>query len=482
MFGRGRNGDDVKNDDSMIVGDDMPEVAAPMQEENDGHRKRRLRRVVAIVLVLVVCIVALFSFANRELTGARVTAIHPLEYARAFDGDLAEVVVCSSDHVSVDIQGSVDVTSVGTQDLPVRLTLGPLVRTDTVGVAVIDTLPPVISLKAKNATIELGEELETSAIVDEVADPVDGGLVEAKEEPKAREGEVGRADIYDEGFFFLEGTDALSDVGDHDVRVVAVDSHGNRSEERVGVTVKDPLEGVVLTQRTKVLEYAKKKADPVALVSCDVDGVDVSAKSVDLSKVGKTSVTYTLRKGASSRTEKLEFEVRDTKKPVISLKANSAEVKEGESFDPYSLVKSVRDEVDGELSRKGKQSDGEGYYVVEGTVDTATPSKYFLTVMAQDKNGNKVEKEIVVNVERTKVPTTTAETSGGQPTGTNGTANTSVPAGDKRDYVLNTNTHKFHYPSCRHVESIYAENREDVLMTREEIVGMGYDPCKHCNP
>ncbi|MEC4272484.1 DNA/RNA non-specific endonuclease [Adlercreutzia sp. R25] len=50
------------------------------------------------------------------------------------------------------------------------------------------------------------------------------------------------------------------------------------------------------------------------------------------------------------------------------------------------------------------------------------------------------------------------------------------------EYVLNTNSKKFHMPSCSSVDQMSAKNRQDVQDTRESIVEQGYDPCKRCNP
>ena len=49
-------------------------------------------------------------------------------------------------------------------------------------------------------------------------------------------------------------------------------------------------------------------------------------------------------------------------------------------------------------------------------------------------------------------------------------------------YVLNTNSHKFHLPSCSSVDTISPKNRKDVNESREQIVSEGYAPCKRCNP
>ena len=49
-------------------------------------------------------------------------------------------------------------------------------------------------------------------------------------------------------------------------------------------------------------------------------------------------------------------------------------------------------------------------------------------------------------------------------------------------YVLNTNSKKFHYPSCSSVGDMSLKNRRDVNMSRDEIIAQGFIPCKRCNP
>ena len=50
------------------------------------------------------------------------------------------------------------------------------------------------------------------------------------------------------------------------------------------------------------------------------------------------------------------------------------------------------------------------------------------------------------------------------------------------DYILNTNTHKFHYPDCSSVKSMKESNKEYFSGSRDEIIARGYEPCKRCNP
>lgn len=53
---------------------------------------------------------------------------------------------------------------------------------------------------------------------------------------------------------------------------------------------------------------------------------------------------------------------------------------------------------------------------------------------------------------------------------------------ETQNYVLNTNTKKFHYPSCRSVKQMSDKNRQDVVANRDELIAQGYDPCGNCDP
>lgn len=51
-------------------------------------------------------------------------------------------------------------------------------------------------------------------------------------------------------------------------------------------------------------------------------------------------------------------------------------------------------------------------------------------------------------------------------------------------YVLNTSTHKIHFPSCEDVKRISPENYETTNLNIEEITAQNneYTLCRHCNP
>lgn len=50
------------------------------------------------------------------------------------------------------------------------------------------------------------------------------------------------------------------------------------------------------------------------------------------------------------------------------------------------------------------------------------------------------------------------------------------------NYVLNTNTKKFHLPTCDSVREMKEKNKKEVEENREEIIMDGYSPCGRCNP
>ena len=56
------------------------------------------------------------------------------------------------------------------------------------------------------------------------------------------------------------------------------------------------------------------------------------------------------------------------------------------------------------------------------------------------------------------------------------------PASQGTTYILNTNTHKFHYPSCGSVKQMKESNKQTYTGSRDDLIAQGYDPCKKCNP
>ena len=54
--------------------------------------------------------------------------------------------------------------------------------------------------------------------------------------------------------------------------------------------------------------------------------------------------------------------------------------------------------------------------------------------------------------------------------------------GEIRDYVVNTNSKRFHFPDCDGVSTITTDHRRDFAGTRGELLLQGYKPCGSCDP
>jgi len=59
---------------------------------------------------------------------------------------------------------------------------------------------------------------------------------------------------------------------------------------------------------------------------------------------------------------------------------------------------------------------------------------------------------------------------------------TQPPEAAGTNYVLNTNSLKFHYPSCGSAQKISPQNRKDYFGSRESLIADGYSPCGACKP
>ena len=51
-----------------------------------------------------------------------------------------------------------------------------------------------------------------------------------------------------------------------------------------------------------------------------------------------------------------------------------------------------------------------------------------------------------------------------------------------QNYVVNTNTDKFHDPNCYSVDDIKPQNRFDYVGDRQILIDLGFKPCGNCKP
>lgn len=63
-----------------------------------------------------------------------------------------------------------------------------------------------------------------------------------------------------------------------------------------------------------------------------------------------------------------------------------------------------------------------------------------------------------------------------------GEPETDADIDEKEEYILNTNSKKYHIPSCSGAKQTKAENKETYVGTAAELENLGYEPCGSCNP
>lgn len=119
-------------------------------------------------------------------------------------------------------------------------------------------------------------------------------------------------------------------------------------------------------------------------------------------------------------------------------------------------------------------------YLPDGTTYSATYSGDSLVVKPYAPPQETVAETIAV----TQPPTTEPET---EPTKkpTEAVASEDAKpqqAEGERDYILNTNSKKFHYPDCSSAGQIKDANKQTYTGTRSSLIAKGYTPCGKCNP
>ena len=430
--------------------------------------------VVATALFLLGTMIAPSSSgatrsAPRQTNDGLLSVTGDIEYSHD-PVNIFDYVVCSDQKAKLEATNDVVASEVGSQVVTIKISRSIFRNSEEdVELIVRDTQSPTIELTEDSVEVMMGDPFDATSNVKAVTDPVDGELAEVQEEPRAKQGEVGLDRLYDEGWYLVSSADT-SKVGEQEVTVQAVDQHGNEATASYQLKVVDPFEDVHFNKKTSDLEYSNKKLDPTKLIKCSDPEVSFTADKISLNKVGDIKVTYTLTKGNATKKEVRTFHVRDTKEPHISIGQDELSIEQGESFDPYGNVVSVEDEVDGPLERvqEERSDNGNGWYTVQGSYDVNVPSKYFFTVIACDRNGNRVTKEFSLLVKDPPAPEASSSDQG-----------YSAPV---HDYIVNTNTGKFHYPYCRDVNKMNESNKSYVTATRDEIIGWGYSPCGHCHP
>ena len=150
------------------------------------------------------------------------------------------------------------------------------------------------------------------------------------------------------------------------------------------------------TDSADTYSYGQGSLDPmdaISYVNTDYDyTLTADTDSIDLSKLGSTTVTYTLTVTdqygqQDTRTFSKGFTVEYDEAPVIKLNQDAVGLVKGTDYDPASNIASVTDNVDQNVT-----------YTLDGSVDPNTDGVYSINVKATDSSGNEAETFFIVTV------------------------------------------------------------------------------------
>ena len=177
-------------------------------------------------------LISMIAVAALLMTGCakelKVTPAENLkvEYGEKLDNTKLFNVKESDENVKVDKVEGFDAKKLGEQEITVTFTDGEREKEGKVIITVEDTKKPAIELKKESVSITAGDKLVLKDNIKSVKDPVDGDL---KYSEKA---------VEKDGYYIDKGKLDTKKAGTYEVKVIAADKNGNKTEKSFKVNVK----------------------------------------------------------------------------------------------------------------------------------------------------------------------------------------------------------------------------------------------------
>ena len=179
---------------------------------------KKLLSMVAVAALLI-------TGCAKEL---KVTTAENLkvEYGEELDNTKLFNAKESDENVKVDKVEGFDAKKMGEQEITVTFTDDNKDKEEKLKITVEDTKKPVIELKKESVGITAGDKLELKDNIKSVKDPVDGDL---KYSDKT---------VEKDGYYIDKGKLDTKKAGTYEVKVIAADKNGNKTEKSFKVNVK----------------------------------------------------------------------------------------------------------------------------------------------------------------------------------------------------------------------------------------------------
>ncbi len=177
-------------------------------------------------------LISMIAVAALLITGcAKELKVTPAENLKVEYGDKLDNTKLfnakeSDENVKVDKVEGFDAKKMGEQEITVTFTDGNKDKEEKLKITVEDTKKPVIELKKESIGITTGDKLELKDNIKSVKDPVDGDL---KYSDKT---------VEKNGYYFDKGKLDTKKAGTYEVKVIAADKNGNKTEKSFKVNVK----------------------------------------------------------------------------------------------------------------------------------------------------------------------------------------------------------------------------------------------------
>lgn len=160
---------------------------------------------------------------------------------------------------------------------------------------------------------------------------------------------------------------------------------------------------------------------------------------------------------------------------AIELSSRKNKVEQATLSETGSEIITVTEENTTIPTELTKESDTETESETEITSESSTEVEVVTTSTTTEKRTSEssaqtTEKQITETT--TKATTTKATT----------TRATTTKESFEQTFILNTNTHRIHYPDCRAIRDMNPENMKEVHGTVEQFRAEGYTPCGICHP
>lgn len=160
--------------------------------------------------------------------------------------------------------------------------------------------------------------------------------------------------------------------------------------------------------------------------------------------------------------------------------ASEDKIKDLES--QIEILSSSNDKILSETEQKNSAKINE----LENTIKTLQQEKEQLTTEKNNlQNQNNELTNKVEDLQKKSSETTSSSNPPSSSTPTSSPNNNSKSTNNtstSSTYILNTNTKKFHKPSCGSVSQIKESNKQSSSSSRDQLISQGYEPCKKCNP